>query len=104
MVGGALSLSPPAGREAGVRGISGRDLRQEAAEAGAALAAAEPLQYRPERRLVGRHDRFLELALPLADRAIVGKLPPGTTNASISGRSMRAKASRAFSGPSWPIA
>ncbi len=36
--------------------------------------------------------------------AMVGKLPPGTMNASISGRSMRAKASRAFSGPSWPIA
>jgi hypothetical protein len=34
----------------------------------------------------------------------VGKFPPGTTNASISGRSIRVKASRAFSGPSWPIA
>jgi hypothetical protein len=37
-------------------------------------------------------------------KLIVGKLPPGTTNASISGRSIRANASRAFSGPSLPIA
>jgi len=35
---------------------------------------------------------------------IVGKLPPGTTKTSISGRSIRANALRAFSGPSWPIA
>jgi hypothetical protein len=38
-----------------------------------------------------------------AIEASVGKLPPGTTMASISGRSMRAKARRACSGPSLPI-
>src|SRR5207248_5322503 len=41
--------------------------RQEAAEAGAALAAAEPLQHRPERCLVGRDDRLFDLALPFGD-------------------------------------
>ena len=38
-----------------------------------------------------------------ATNDIVGKLPPGTTRTSISGRSIRANASRAFSGPSLPI-
>src|SRR5207249_3758422 len=35
---------------------------------------------------------------------MVGELPPGTTETSISGRSMRANASRAFCGPSFPMA
>ena len=39
-----------------------------------------------------------------AIEAIVGKLPPGTTKASISGLSMRAKASRAIAGLRLPIA
>ncbi len=61
-------------------------------------------QHRPQCRLVRRNHRLAELLLPPAMCAMVGKLPPGTTSTSISGRSMRANASRAFSAPSLPIA
>src|SRR5438876_154483 len=47
---------------------------------------------------------FLNSRSQAATDDMVGKLPPGTTKASISGRSTLANASRAFCGPSLPIA
>ena len=47
---------------------------------------------------------FLNSRSQAATDGIVGKLPPGTTKTSISGQSIRANASRAFCGPSLPIA
>jgi hypothetical protein len=66
------------------RGCAGWHLGEQTAEGRQAVGALERAQDSPDRRLVRGHHRLVEFQA--ATDVIVGKLPPGTTKTSISGR------------------
>src|SRR6202035_4258985 len=49
--------------------LAGRNLCEQAAKGGEAVAGVEGAQHRPERSLIGCHDGLVELLLPAGDRA-----------------------------------